>query len=255
MFRSFHLGRLFGFPIRVNVSFLILLGVVLVTMGGLSGVAIALTAAASVLLHELGHALAARRLGVPVANIELHFFGGAAQMSGMPRNPTDEILIAAAGPLVSFALAGVGHGVAAAFAVPFFALFGWINLGLGVFNLLPAFPSDGGRILRAVLARRRGLVGATDLAVKVARVICVAMAVAGIVVGSFQLVIVAVVLWLMGSAERLAARMRGDSGEWRGERGQQVLGEVEYFPPRATLPRPDGFVGPRPPVVIRVFRF
>ena len=69
--------------------------------------------AGSVLVHELGHALVARHLGVPVAGIGLHFFGGAAQMVGLPRRPGDEIAIAAAGPAVSFALAGLGHGLAA----------------------------------------------------------------------------------------------------------------------------------------------
>ena len=221
MFPSFRLGTLFGFPIRVNLSFILLLGLVLLTIGGLQGLAVVLMAAGSVLLHELGHSLMARHLGVPVAGIELHFFGGAAQM-GMPRSPRDEIAVAAAGPAVSFALAGLGHGLAALTGLQALALFGWVNLLLAVFNLLPAFPSDGGRILRAWLARRRGMVAATELAVKIGRVACVALAVAGLLLPSLQMVLVAVVLWLMGSAERRAARMRGDQGDWRGRQPSQV---------------------------------
>ncbi len=237
MFSSFRLGTLAGFPIRVNLSFLLMLGVVLLWMGGLQGLAVVLVAAGSVVLHELGHALMARHLGVPVAGIELHFFGGAAQMSDLPRKPGDEIAVAAAGPAVSFALAGLGHGLAAVTSVPAlagaFAVFGWVNLLLAVFNLLPAFPSDGGRILRAWLARRRGLVGATELAVKVGRVVCVALAVAGLF-WSFQLVLLAAVLWMMGSAERMYARLRGDRGDWRGEQPAGArLTDVEYVPPPA----------------------
>jgi Zn-dependent protease len=251
MLRSFRLGTLAGFPVSVNLSFLIMLGVVAVWFGGMQGVAVLLIAAGSVLLHELGHALMARHLGVPVVGIELHFFGGAAQMSDLPRSPDDEIAVAVAGPAVSFALAGIGHGLAGITGLPALALFGWVNLMLAVFNLLPAFPSDGGRILRAWLARRRGLVSATELAVKVGRVVCVALVVLGLVVGSLQLVLVATVLWLMGSAERLGARLRGDRGDWRGRDAERISPlhdspgtyrrptppDVEYVPPDARRPR------------------
>jgi Zn-dependent protease len=233
MFPSFRLGTLFGFPIRVNLSFLLLLLFVFIWMGGLAGLALALVTALSVILHELGHALTARRLGVPVGNIELHFFGGAAQV-GMPRSPREEILVAAAGPAVSFGLAALGFGLGLATGTRAFFLFGAVNLLLAVFNLLPAFPSDGGRILRALLARKRGLVGATNLAVTVGRVVCVGLAVAGVAMGSIQMVLVAAVLWMMGSAERLIARRRGDSGQWRG-RDAHLIPDVEYIPPGAPV--------------------
>jgi Zn-dependent protease len=244
MLPSFQIGTLFGFPIRIHLSFLLLLGVVLLSMGGIAGLMLMLMVAGSVVVHELGHALVARHLGVPVAGIGLHFFGGAAQMVGLPRRPTDEIAIAAAGPAVSFMFAGLGHGLAAVTGVQLLALFGWVNLVLATFNLLPVFPSDGGRILRAWLARRRGLVRATDIAVIVGRFACVALGVTGLAIGSFQLVIVAVVLWMMAGAERLAARMRGDHGAWRGEGAPTP---VEYLPPD----RRDGNASPPPgrPVV------
>jgi Zn-dependent protease len=244
MFRSFRLGTVLGFPIRVNLTFVLLLVGVGIWMGQI-GLAVALMTAGSVLLHELGHALMARHLGVPVAGIELHFFGGAAQMTELPRRPGDEIAVAAAGPAVSFALAGIGHGLAGMTGSSALALFGWVNLVLAVFNLLPAFPSDGGRILRAWLARGRGLVAATDLAVKVGRVVCLALVAAGLYFGSFQMVIVAALLWMMGSAERQHARMRGDRGDWSG-RGRPLFTDVEYVPPPAsTTRRPD-----RPVVIV-----
>jgi Zn-dependent protease len=233
MSNGFRVGTLFGFPIRIHLSFLLLLGVVMLFSGGLAGVVLVTMVAGSVLVHELGHALMARHLGVPVRAIGLHFFGGAAEMTSLPRKPGDEVAIAAAGPAVSFALAGLGHGLAAVTGLHALAIFGWVNLMLGAFNLLPAFPSDGGRILRALLARRRGLVRGTDLAVKVGRVVCLAMAVAGVAIGSFQLVLIAVVLWTMGGVERIGVRLRGDHGEWRGQDGKNELEQVEYIaPPR-----------------------
>src|SRR5436190_22065529 len=101
MFPSYRIGSVFGFPIRLNLSFLLLLGAVLLWMGGLPGVVAVLLVFASVLLHELGHSVVARRLGVRIASIDLHFFGGAARMVDIPRTARDEIAIAAAGPAVS----------------------------------------------------------------------------------------------------------------------------------------------------------
>ena len=101
MFTSWRLGRIFGFPVEINLSFLLLLAVVYFAFGGLAGVLVVGLAFASVLLHELGHALVARRLGVHVSGIELSFFGGAAKMVNIPRRADHEIAIAAAGPAVS----------------------------------------------------------------------------------------------------------------------------------------------------------
>jgi len=239
MFPRYRLGTLLGFPIWVNLSFILLLCVAPLWMGGAAGLLLALTVAGSVLLHELGHAVMARHLGVPIAGIELHFFGGAAQMAGMPRKPGDEIAVAAAGPAVSFALAGLGFGLGAVTALPFLVVFGWVNLVLAGFNLLPAFPSDGGRILRALLARRRGLVAATELAVKVGRVVCVALALIGLFQGAYQLILLAGVLWVMGGAERLATRLGGDRDGWRGDQDGDSAGppRVEYIPPSARTDR------------------
>lgn len=208
--KRWRLGKLLGFPIDVSVSFLLLLGVVLVWRGGLLGVAMVGLAFASVLLHELGHAVVARRLGVHVDSIELSFLGGAAKMTSLPRTAVHELAIAAAGPAVSVALAALGLGLGAVTGLEIVALIGWVNVVIAVFNLVPALPMDGGRILRALLSWRMDYVRATDAAVTVARGLTIAMVVAGISWGVWSLVILAPFLWLMGSRERIVARMVGE---------------------------------------------
>ncbi len=115
---------------------------------------------ASILLHELGHSLVAQRLGVRVRSITLFIFGGLAQLDSEPRRPRDELLIAAAGPLVSvflglaFVLASrvsAGAGGLGAVAAESFAWLGRINLIVAAFNVVPGFPLDGGRVLRGIL--------------------------------------------------------------------------------------------------------
>ena len=206
MFRSFRLGTLSGFPVHVNVTFLVLLAVVGLTMGGAAAIAVVLLAFGSVLLHELGHALVARHLGVRIDRIELHFFGGAAQMTDHPRSAGDEIAISAAGPAVSFALAGLSVLLAQVTGLWIFDLLARINLILGAFNLLPALPMDGGRILRALLSRRMGYARATETAVKITRVAAIGLGVIGLVTIQLYLVLLAVLLWIMGTAEQRAAR-------------------------------------------------
>ncbi|HEY3807542.1 MAG TPA: site-2 protease family protein [Kofleriaceae bacterium] len=207
MFKTWRLGTLLGFPVEINFSFLLLLGFVFIALGGLAGVAIVCLAFASVLLHELGHALVARRLGVHTTGIELGFFGGAAKMVDIPRNASDEIEIAIAGPIVSLALAGLGLGLGAVTHLSIFEWIGWTNLVLALFNLIPALPMDGGRVLRAALTRRMSFVRATDVAVTVSRVAAVAFAIGGIALGAYQLVLLSPFLWWLGTRERAMARM------------------------------------------------
>ncbi len=216
MLKSWRLGRLFGFPVEINLSFLLLLGLVFVWFGGLTGVLVVSLAFGSVLLHELGHAIVARTLGVHVSGIELGFLGGAAKMVDMPKRPNHEIAIAVAGPVVSLVLAGIGLGLGALMQSPLVSTIGWINLVLAAFNLIPALPMDGGRILRAVLAKRMSFVRATDVSVTVARVVAVGFGIAGLM-GAYQLLILAPFLWLMGSRERMMARMVED--HWGGYPG------------------------------------
>ena len=142
---------------------------------------------ASVIGHELGHSLLAIKLGVPVRRITLFVFGGAAEMSREPRYPRDELLIALAGPAVSFAL-WLGFGFlrslgASLGSAGLEALGAWlttINLSLALFNLIPGFPLDGGRVLRALLWWRSGnLLFATRLAANLGRVIALGFVAVG----------------------------------------------------------------------------
>jgi Zn-dependent protease len=208
MFTSWRLGRIFDFPVEINLSFLLLLALVFVAFGGFAGVLV-VGLAFGVLLHELGHALVARRLGVHVSGIELSFFGGAAKMVQMPRSANHEVAIAAAGPAVSLMLGAAGLGLGMLLHVPQFGMIGGINLLLAGFNLIPALPMDGGRILRALLSRKVDFVRATDISVQVARVVAVGFAILG-VMGAYQLLVLAPLLWMMGTRERILARAMAD---------------------------------------------
>lgn len=226
MFRSYRIGTLFGFPIEVNLSFLILLGVFALWMGPLVGLAFVAIAFGSVLLHELGHALVARSLGVPIGGIELHFFGGAAKMMRMPKNANHEIGIAAAGPAVSFALGGIGALLYTTTGLPVFGLFMWINLILGAFNLVPALPMDGGRIFRALLTKKYSFYKSTEISVMVSRGFAVLLGLYGLLTMQIYLPLLAVVLWFMGTAELQMARHHDPYA-----RDRRTHGNVEVMPP------------------------
>ncbi|HEX4110513.1 MAG TPA: site-2 protease family protein [Solirubrobacteraceae bacterium] len=188
--QNFQIARIFGIRIGVGLSWFFVLFFYIVwlspyfhdVLGGSEtkayglAVASALAFFASIVLHELGHALAARREGIPVERIDLWFLGGIAQMRGEPQSPGAELRIAGAGPLVTLAIIGLGIGagellqsghfldVATAqqgnYTVsPGLALVGWltsINVLVFVFNLVPAFPLDGARIARAAVWWRTG---------------------------------------------------------------------------------------------------
>lgn len=230
MFRSWRLGTVLGFPVELNVSFLLLLALVFFAFGGVAGVALVLLVFGSVLLHELGHALVARQLGVHVAGIELSFFGGAAKMVQLPRTANHEIMIAAAGPAVSLVLAALGLGLGALTGSALFSWLGWVNFVLAAFNLLPALPMDGGRILRALLSRRMDFVRATDTSVKVARGFAIVFVIVGLL-GPFQLIILAPFLWVMGTQEKMLARMMADRYAYtRDGYVERQYGDVEVLP-------------------------
>jgi Zn-dependent protease len=222
MLTSWRLGRVFGFPVEINLSFLLLLALVFVAGGGIAGGGIAGVlwiglVFGSVLLHELGHALVARRVGVHVSGIELSFLGGAAKMVQMPRSANHEVAIAAAGPAVSLVLGGAGLGLGALLHMPLLGALGGINLVLAAFNLIPALPMDGGRILRALLTRKMDFIRATDVSVQVARVVAVGFGIIGLM-GAYQLLVLAPFLWMMGTRERILARATADQDAGYGDR-------------------------------------
>lgn len=210
MFRgpTFPLFRLAGIPVGAHWSFLLAIGWMAFNGQGMMGIGLGLLVFASVLLHELGHSLVARRLRIPIEGIDLHLFGGVAKMGGPPRSPRDEMWIAAAGPLVSVALAACftswffAEPLAAPRWVPWLAGANWM---LGIFNMLPALPMDGGRVLRAWLAQRKGLTEGTRLAVRLNRVFAIGMGIYGLFENSW-LVAMAILVWWMGSAELAQVR-------------------------------------------------
>lgn len=173
---SFRLGRLFGIEIGLHVSWLIIAFVLTYSLAAVYfpstyrgwdrgvywvvGGATAVLFFTSVVAHELSHALVARRFGVGVKNITLFVFGGAAHLESDARRPRDEALIAGVGPLTSLVIGAVLLLIGPLVAQPqLHALVDWlggINIALGVFNLIPGFPMDGGRILRAIVWGIRG---------------------------------------------------------------------------------------------------
>ena len=168
---SFKIARLFGIDIRLDWTFLIL-PLVLAQFHGPAGLAWVVAVFTIVLLHELGHSLVAKAFGVRVVDITFWPLGGMARMAEIPEKPTVEGLIAIAGPAVNFALAGLSVPFLFAPSEPVQALALTslaVNLMMGFFNLVPAFPMDGGRVLRAWLARTRDYVTATEQAVRVGR--------------------------------------------------------------------------------------
>ena len=155
-FRRFRLGAMFGIPVYLDWSTIFLALMFLQTGSVLFAFGLAIVLLASIVLHELGHSLTARCFGCNTRDITLTVIGGCASLERMPRKAWQEFLTAAAGPLVSFVL-GIVLYVLSAF-LPHGNMLGdvlWcgghINIGLGLFNLLPGFPMDGGRIFRSAL--------------------------------------------------------------------------------------------------------
>ncbi len=157
----------------------------------------------SVLLHEFGHALTARHYGIRTRRIVLWPMGGVAQLEGNPRTPKQELHIALAGPAVNFAIAGVLWAFVTLAGLPAYGLVSSLivaNVTLGLFNLVPAFPMDGGRVLRAFLATRIGGRRATDIAVKIGKAAAAAFIIAGLF-GNTLLMLVGAFVWFAAGAE------------------------------------------------------
>lgn len=168
------LGRLFGIPLHVHSSvFVLFVGFVgwcawlLGTAGVPVGIGLGLGMFVSVMLHELGHALAARSFGVGTQSITFYPFGGLAALEREAKSAREEFVIAVAGPLVNGGLFVFGALAWAVLGWRIWIVFSAMNLLMMLFNLLPAFPMDGGRILRAGLATRMGWYRASALAMKI----------------------------------------------------------------------------------------
>lgn len=180
---SMTIAHVAGIDIRLHATFALIVLLFAAGGRGMAGVASNLLwlviIFACVLVHELAHSLLARRRGATVRSIVLLPIGGVSELEHMPTTPRDELQIAVVGPLASYAIAVVALVLALALGqsvLPFDMSGGsllhrlvWFNLAVGTFNLLPAFPMDGGRVLRAVLARHHGRVWATRRAATIGR--------------------------------------------------------------------------------------
>jgi Zn-dependent protease len=221
-----------GIDIRLHYTFPLILiyaalqfGVFL--NGGLSGALFGVIATSLlfvlVTLHELGHSFAALHYNVPVERIVLSPIGGVAQLRRMPEDPKQELIVAIAGPAVNFliaiilgvfALAFGGLNIVNPFAIlgsfSLTALFSYIfvsNIFLALFNLLPAFPMDGGRVLRALLAMRLEYVRATTIAATIGRGFAILLGIYGFFTGGIFLMVIAFFLFTMAGQEAAMVRV------------------------------------------------
>ncbi len=224
---SFAVGRIGETVIRVHATFLLLVAWYAWgayaeggTPSAIRGTVFLLSLFGCVLLHEFGHIGMARRFGIRTPDVVLLPIGGLARLERMPEEPKQELLIAAAGPAVTLLLCGLfalvvhlqgaglvpGRGAPWEWSLPL-ALFA-ANAGLLVFNLIPAFPMDGGRVLRAALASRLGLGRATRIAAGIGRAFAMAFGFWGLVNGQVVLVLVALFIFLGATAEAQAVETR-----------------------------------------------
>lgn len=234
--RSFRIGRLFGIPVQLDLTFLIVLplfgwligsqvgelaeilevlwglelDVAALTAGStpmLVGMAAAVGLFAGVLAHEFGHALVAMHYGFPIESITLWFLGGIARLTEQPEDWKIELQIAIAGPIVSVLL-GLALWVVLIliptgpdillFLLGYLSL---INIALAVFNMLPGFPMDGGRVLRALLARKRSFARATHLAAEVGKVVAIFLGIFGLFGGNIILIGIAFFIYIGAAGE------------------------------------------------------
>lgn len=220
---SFKLAKLWGIDIYVHYTFVLLLIWIFLSRGAkndwatsLISVFFTLIIFGVVTLHEYGHALTARHFGISTRDITLWPFGGVATLQSLPQTPRQEVLVALAGPAVNFVLALATYlftdfvfipHLAANF-IPIVRIYGaetlywfmWSNIVLMAFNLIPAFPMDGGRVLRGFLSKKYDFLTATDKAVSIGRACAIIMAIYGAGY-NHMLIVIAIFIWWSGSQE------------------------------------------------------
>jgi len=210
---SIRLLKIFGISINVHITFLIL-PVIFFAYAGFRGVFLILTVFVFVTAHELCHSLVAKRFGIKVPQITLLPIGGVATMGAIPEKPYQEFAISVAGPLFNVILGLLMffpiYGLVGreAFFKPSldswpqtFSYLFWINPILAAFNLLPAFPMDGGRLLRAAFARKLGYRKATEIAVNFGHAFALIFAFIGILYSHIMLIVIAVFIYMAASNE------------------------------------------------------
>lgn len=222
---SWRLGKVFGIDVFVHVTFLLLLGWIAAghllrgegVRAALGGILFTLALFFIVVLHELGHALMARRYGIRTKDITLLPIGGVARLERMPEEPLQELAVAVAGPAVNVALAAVffvavrltggSLGLEALTGGDVLSRLFWVNVSLAGFNLLPAFPMDGGRALRALLSIKQGPVRATQTAARLGQAMAVLLGLVGLLVNPL-LVLIALFVWVGAASERQMVETR-----------------------------------------------
>jgi Zn-dependent protease/CBS domain-containing protein len=240
---AIRIGSVRGIPIRIHVTFLLILPLLALAFGRmfseaaraaeippdqlqgspfLWGLGVALALFLSVLVHELAHSLYALRKGGRVRDITLIMIGGVSQISEPPKGGRNEAVMALVGPLTSLALGGAFYAVhraldgSALFNVRFvvFHLF-YLNVVLGVFNLLPAFPMDGGRILRGLLADRWGMLRATRVAAAAGKGFAIVFGILGFASANILLMVVAFFVYIGAEAENRSVLVKALLGHVR----------------------------------------
>lgn len=227
---SIRLGSLAGIGIFVHLTFPLLLiyagyknfSVRHYWPDAWIGIGFVLVLFGIIVLHELGHALTARRFGIPTRDITLLPIGGVARLERMPHDPWQELMVAVAGPAVNvglalffFALAGGSRGISAWLDLDivgqdFVMSLVWVNVALTLFNLIPAFPMDGGRVLRSLLAFKLSYVLATQIAARIGQLLAVGFIALGFFYNPF-LMVIGVFVWLGAAQELRSARLRAFS--------------------------------------------
>lgn len=225
---SFQIGTILGIPIKLHITFLLILPVFALVfatnpapfgfldqttplMNYLLSFITTVLLFLCVLLHELGHSYVAQRYGVEIKDITLMLIGGVSSMEEIPRNPSQELKMAFAGPLVSlligftifvsnFLAASVISSYAATPIYMMFNILSSINIVLGLFNLLPAFPMDGGRVLRAWYAKRMNYIQATHYAASVGKLFAFLMGIVGLFSNAW-LILIAFFVYIGASEE------------------------------------------------------
>lgn len=264
MENSIQLGRVMGIPVRLHVTFLLIIPWVAYLFGSVSATVFgklygfgavepplvrwiysllfAILLFVCVGLHELGHSYVAKRYGIEIRSITLYFFGGVASMEEIPRNPSMELRMAIAGPAVSAALGvmsillytqsesilGEGHP----FSILLWTL-GIMNIILMIFNLIPAFPMDGGRVLRAWFSTRMPYVVATKNAAALGKIFAVFLIFLGLFTLNFLTLIIGIFLYIAASEEDRSTTIEDSL---RGINVRHIMSkDVRVVPPEMTL--------------------
>jgi Zn-dependent protease/CBS domain-containing protein len=246
---SFRIASVAGIEVRIHVTFLLILGVFALLFandGGLEaavfGTLFFLALFFCVVLHEFGHAFAARAYGIRTPDITLYPIGGVARLERMPTSPWHEFVIALAGPAVNVAIAGVlWLGVVRGYSIKdllsphldgdFWSALLRINIVLVMFNMIPAFPMDGGRVVRALLATRLPYAMATLIAARIGQAIAIAFVVASFTDFEFaspMLLVIGMFVFMGAQQELNFARLRQSAQSVRV--ADAMLGRFEVLP-------------------------